>query len=72
MLIKNDWTAAIVCNAIAHAPEVAAADSDTDSTTQSSNTRKKSKHCLQIILIHYDVLRNVFSHDLQRVSISFD
>lgn len=43
---ENVWTAAIVCdaNAVAHAPEVAAADSDTDSATQSNNTRKKNQN----------------------------
>jgi len=59
---ENVWTTAIVCDAsaVAHAPEVAAADSYTDSATQTNNTRKKkSKHRIQIMQIQYDVLRNV-------------
>lgn len=60
---ENVWSTAIVCDAsaVAHAPEVAAADSNTDSATQTNNTRKKkkSKHRIQIMLIQYDVLRNV-------------
>lgn len=42
---ENVWTAAIVCDASAgaHAPEVAAADSNTDSATQ-SNTGEKNQN----------------------------
>ncbi len=57
---ENVWTAAIVCDASAgaHAPEVAATDSNTDSATQSNTGEKKSKQSIQIILIQYDVLNN--------------
>ncbi len=43
---------------VTRAPEVAAADSNTDSATQSNTGEKKSKQSIQIILIQYDVLNN--------------
>lgn len=52
----------------AHAPEVAAADSSSDSATQGNNSKKKSVFAFKPN--HDDVLKNAFNRGKWRVSIS--